>query len=462
VRGTLSLTVTWEQSRGTNTLVDLLGVQTAGIEREVGFVVVLTKPPLQIAEKTGSDLLVPIDARELPDWAGIGKSSAAAGTEVPVLVYRYLRPGFKLTAEARRFEEAAVLRALIDSARLTTVVADDGQMMTEIALGIRNNGLQHLEIEMPKGARVWSAFVAGQPVRPSVREGKLMLPLERSSADDSAVSVELTYVSAEKFPKNKGDVHLASPRLDVPLKNARWELYLPPDYNYTKFEGSMTHEAELAPVVQVFSSSEYYKQENEKKIARRSELKSIISSARRGLSSGKLKSANEDLGQAFRLNDEDADTKKELEELKKDVKRTQSSNLINAQRAYTLGNNARFNGEANQPAQQAQKAAELVQYDESVAERQWEVLQRAQELSVAKVQPLRVNLPKRGLRHSFSQVLQTEINKPMTVQLTATNTKHVGWFRGLLYVTGSFLMLWICVSALLNRTPRRTSAAATV
>jgi hypothetical protein len=56
-------------------------------------------------------------------------------------------------------------------------VADDGQVMTELSLSIRNNGRQHLEIELPDKTTVWSAFVAGEPVRPSVREGKLLLPL---------------------------------------------------------------------------------------------------------------------------------------------------------------------------------------------------------------------------------------------------------------------------------------------
>src|SRR5207237_384937 len=105
--------------------------------------------------------------------------------------------------EARRFEEAAVLQALVDSALLTTVVADDGQMMTELALRIRNNGLQHLEIELPPNTRVWSAFVGGQAVRPAARNGKLLLPLDRSS-NDTSIPIELTYVGTERFPKNKG------------------------------------------------------------------------------------------------------------------------------------------------------------------------------------------------------------------------------------------------------------------
>jgi hypothetical protein len=44
-------------------------------------------------------------------------------------------------------------------------------------------------------------------------------------------------------------------------------------------------------------------------------------------------------------------------------------------------------------------------------------LQQAQEIVTAKVQPLRVNLPVRGQRFAFTQVLQTESGRPMTIQL---------------------------------------------
>ena len=32
------------------------------------------------------------------------------------------------------------------------------------------------------------------------------------------------------------------PRLDVPLKGAHWELFLPPDYQYSDFGGTMARE----------------------------------------------------------------------------------------------------------------------------------------------------------------------------------------------------------------------------
>src|SRR5207248_8960210 len=114
---------------------------------------------------------------------------AGRADESTVLVYRYLRPGYKLAVEARRFAQAEVLQALVDNVRLTTVVADDGQMMTELALNVRNNGRQFLEVTLPRGAQVWSAFVSGQAVRPRLRDGRLLLPLE--GAADAAVAGEV-------------------------------------------------------------------------------------------------------------------------------------------------------------------------------------------------------------------------------------------------------------------------------
>ena len=123
-----------------------------------GLLAISAKAPLQVSESSAADLQR-VDAGDFPDWAGSPDNAMA-------LAYRYVRPGYKLALVVRRYDEAEVLQALVDSAQFTSVVADDGQMMTEMSLSIKNNGRQFLEIELPPSAKVWSAFVAGQPVRP--------------------------------------------------------------------------------------------------------------------------------------------------------------------------------------------------------------------------------------------------------------------------------------------------------
>jgi len=96
---------------------------------------------------------------------------------------------------------------------------------------------------------------------------------------------------------------------------------------------------------------------------------------------------------------------------------------VQAQQAFSVANSGIAPGQIAQQPGRPESLGVNLNYDTAAAEQQWEKLQQAQEVAVAKVRPLRVNLPTRGLRHSFAQVLQTETGKPMLVSFTADNTR---------------------------------------
>jgi Tfp pilus assembly protein FimT len=456
IRGAHTLTVTWEEprARGTNVAAEarpgtqsgnelnLRGIGAANVERETGILAIVARPPLQITEQKANDL-VRIDLRDLPDWAGHPDEST-------VLAYRYARPGYTLTIDSRRFVEAEVLQALVEDLQLSTVVADDGQFMTDMSLSVRNQGRQHLEIELPRGATVWSAFVAGQAVRPSVKEGKLLLPLEHSVGDDAPIAIQLVYIGGSQFPAKSGDFELISPKIDAPLKSARWELFLPADYRYSKFGGTMTHEVETAMLEATsFSFLDYSSSESKNKAQIARDVKSDISNAQKKLSSGNVKEALADYNRARARADLSTSKDQDAQKLEADLRRAQGNNLINAQNAFSYSNSG------STPATPNAFAGNPIQYDAATAEAQWTKLQQAQELNVAAVQPIRVALPTRGLRHSFTQVLQTEIGKPMTVHLLASNTHAINWLNRILGPIGAFLVLWGIVTLITNRANSR-------
>jgi hypothetical protein len=465
VRGEYTLTVTWElpRSAGTNE-VRLNGVQALGIERETGYLSLIARPPLQVAERSATELLSKIDVGELPAWGGRADPAT-------VLAFRYLRPGYTLAVEARRFEEAEVLQALIDSAHLTTVVADDGQVMTSLALSVRNNGRQYLEVDLPAGSTVWSAFVGGDPVRPSKREGKLLLPLTREVASDAPVNVELSFVGTDLFPERRGTVSLLSPTFDVPLKNARWDLYLPPDYDYSKFAGSMTRASDAAaPMLQSYSISEYKQQQETQAQEEAFRARYGLKEARENLSGGNLREAvgsyNRAKARGGKLS-QGGESDKDLQDVEQQLRRAQGSNLIQAQNNFSFENGGVIGqpgfaqtlvAPAQQPGAQVGRAGNLfLNNDTEVAGLQWDRLEKAQQVAVAKVAPLRVNLPVRGVAYGFTQVLQTEPRKPMTIRLLAENSKVPSWSSRLLVGLGGFLVLWL-VMALINRS-RKTEIA---
>jgi hypothetical protein len=214
-------------------------------------------------------------------------------------------------------------------------------------------------------------------------------------------------------------------------------LFLPPDYRYGDFGGTMTRETAATAESAIFSRIDYSQKEFASKAELAKELKSELASAQKKLSSGNVKEAMADYNRA---------------RAKGNFTGHPGNNLINAQNAFSF-NNAAQAGVQPQPAYAAGQSLQ-VQYDSSAAEAQWAKLQQAQELGIAKIQPIRINLPTRGLRHAFTQVLQTETGKPMTIRLFATNDKLVSWPKRALAGIGGFLVLWLILATFTRRSVR--------
>jgi prepilin-type processing-associated H-X9-DG protein len=445
VQGTYQLTVTWEQPFSLKAgATEFDGVSAGGVERETGLLAISAKAPMQASE-AGADGLQRVDTGDFPDWAGNPDPSTA-------LAYRYVRPGYKLSLNVRQLDDAEVLQAIVESAQFTSIVADDGQMMTALTMSLQSNGRQFLEIALPAGATVWSAFVAGQPVQPGLRDGKLLLPIEQSAGDNGATSVELTYVGTNAFPRAKGKVGFVSPQFDVPLKNARWEVYLPPDYDYKDFKGTMTRETATATEVAStsFSSLDYSLMEKNNRSADKADALADLSDARRQLENGDARDASARLSLARKKLSSGELDDAGASDLESDLKNAQASNLIAAQSDFTMRNSIQNEDEIT--AEPASPSG--LQYDNAAAQEQWSKLQQAQEIVSGKIQPLHINLPVRGQHFAFTQVLQTETGEPMTIQLFAANTKAIHWPIRILTVTGVFILLWIAVTVMSHFTLR--------
>jgi hypothetical protein len=192
----------------------------------------------------------------------------------------------------------------------------------------------------------------------------------------------------------------------------------------------------------------------------RQEMRSGLESVRENLKGGNLREAttvyNRAKSKSVKAPAEESEAR-DLRQLEQDVRRAQSSNLIAAQNGYFLSNvnGPQRPGPAGQPAPGSQVFAPAGQgrniylnYDVNVAGLQWDKLEKAQQVAVAKVAPLRVNLPTRGVRYSFTQVLQTELRKPMTIRLLAENTRVPSWTSRIGLSVLGFGVLWLIVAAL--------------
>jgi hypothetical protein len=188
--------------------------------------------------------------------------------------------------------------------------------------------------------------------------------------------------------------------------------------------------------------------EKQSKAAAKAEAQKDVSKAQSNLTSGNVREA---VGGFYRAKGRQlagVQEQAEVKQLEQQLRNVQAGNLINAQQAFSVANTFA-------PAGQPQPAVSFTaNYDNAAAEAQWAKLAQAQEIAVAKVQPLRVNLPLRGLRYAFTQVLQTEVNKPMTVQFSAANTKAGNWLKRVGTGLAGFAALWGVVAVVAARKQR--------
>jgi hypothetical protein len=174
--------------------------------------------------------LEPADPMELGD--------IVAGGESPSMIGFRLRPlsggdPRSLTVTVIRYTPQAVLVANVEEARYRVLAADDGRLLVEARYAVRNNQRSFLKVALPAGSTVWTASLAGRPVRPGVAErDAVLLPLEKGRAGEEAPTflLELVYFQRTESWPAKGAARIDLPALDLPVSRTGLELYYSPRY----------------------------------------------------------------------------------------------------------------------------------------------------------------------------------------------------------------------------------------
>ena len=155
-----------------------------------------------------------------------------------------------LTVNVARYTPQAVLMANIAEARYNVLITNEGKMLVQARYAVRNNQRNFLKITLPPGAILWSASLAGKPVRPGQSpDGSVLLPLEKSHAgeDSPEFAAEIVYLSRGTAWNDKGKFNLALPALDLPISRTGLLVYHPPLFKVTPEPGAFRAEAYEAP-----------------------------------------------------------------------------------------------------------------------------------------------------------------------------------------------------------------------
>ena len=231
--------------------IDVPLVRVSLAERETGGVAVDVLGAGEIAGRQ-SRSLEPGDPSELGD--------IIAGRESPSMIAFRLRPSSgtderRLNVAVVRYTPQPVLIANVEEARYRTLASEDGRVLVEARYAVRNNQRSFLKVTLPPGASVWSAAVAGRPVRPGVAgSDAVLLPLQkgRAGAEAPTFLVSLVYLHTGQAWPARGDVRIMLPALDLPASRTGVRVFHSPRVAVSTASGPFRSDTDTGATAEAF------------------------------------------------------------------------------------------------------------------------------------------------------------------------------------------------------------------
>jgi hypothetical protein len=150
-----------------------------------------------VDKKDGLDPLTP----QQKEWTAVSGLFRGGVTQAFVVTPAAQKPRLQFRTDQRKSAEK--VEARIGLAETSLVLDAAGAYRAEQVYWIDNRTEQFLEVQMPEGAALWTALVAGEPVKPvllpsSTAPGRLRIPIVKTAAGDLDYAVVLKY--AGKMP----------------------------------------------------------------------------------------------------------------------------------------------------------------------------------------------------------------------------------------------------------------------
>ena len=241
-----SLVVSAETRAPRDGVVGIPIIRMPAAERETGGVAVDVVGAGEITgrQPRGFD---PADPSDLGD--------IVAGRESPSMVAFGFTPlagaaPRALTVTVSRYTPKAVLVANVEEARYDVLVAEDGKRLVRARYAVRNNQRAFLALTLPPQSVLWSALLAGQPVRPGLSaEGAYLLPLQKGRTGENAptFAVELVYLQRATAWNVKGNARVELPAVDLPVSRTGLLVHYSPRFEVEPKSGAFRPEADPGP-----------------------------------------------------------------------------------------------------------------------------------------------------------------------------------------------------------------------
>jgi hypothetical protein len=183
------------------------------------------------------------------EWAAVAEMLRGGMTQAYLVTAGAERPVLQFHTTERAAVETAGAR--IGLAQTVLVMDPSGAYRAAQVYRLDNRTEQFLEVEMPKGASLWTAVVAGSPVKPvltgdAMRPDVVRVPLIKTAEGDLDYAVVLKY-GGEMAPLGAARISVEFPivrTLNIDVELSQVELYLPENYRWFNFRGTTRQVAE--------------------------------------------------------------------------------------------------------------------------------------------------------------------------------------------------------------------------
>ncbi len=216
-------------------LIQLEGVRALDVNLQRGFVTLRSSGRLQVQAAN------PPEELQVTEWQVIPHALQQDLPSLPAnLTYRLIAPEFHLPIQVQRHEAAQLLPARVNHVKLTSVIADNGAMLTRVQVELVPGDKRLLEVHLPPDAHFWFAFINQNSVWPWLAEKRILLPLEQRSQTGDATAVEFFFTSRVGASHGRSlDLSLLGPQFDLPLENIAWRVFLSPKWELNNWSGTL-------------------------------------------------------------------------------------------------------------------------------------------------------------------------------------------------------------------------------
>ncbi len=438
----------------------LRGLQAAGVNLQRGFVTVQAGGRLQVRVDALPVALQPTEWQSIPRALQQNLPAAPAN-----FAYRLVEPAFQLPLQLERHEAARLLPARVNNITLTSVISDDGEMLTQVRLEMVPGDKRLLNLTLPRDARFWFAFVNQGGVWPWREGDRILIPLEQQSRGDKAIPVEVFYSARVGSARGRAlDLALVAPKFDLPLENLTWRISLGDKWRLKDWTGSLQlQQDEIVATAATVDLQTYLQGEATQQRERTKEAEQYMAVANSALQQGDPAQARRAFQAAYGLSAGDAAFNEDARVQLHNIKLQQALVGLNVRQARTSAEGGVRGAESPTPpasllAQHSalrtpnsalsytqQAAKDIIDRntadDNAAYMRLAERLIQQQDAAVTSPTAIRANIPEQGRVLTFKRAVVVDPWADLQLRLATTAVKAAAWGARLLILAATLATL---------------------